>query len=164
MAIKVTIPEASLQFPQLMGRVLLGEEIIICDDSEGRIPIAKIAPSRKKRLPRLLRQNKSKNSIVLDLDKSEKPQSLMSKLRSIQIDAPEELANEIDKIPEQYWSNLLQIIRLFRESVTPVLEVHSQDAAIVEAIEDLGLVHAMLEVKNEKPLSLQEALAEMERA
>ena len=76
----------------------------------------------------------------------------------------EELANELDKIPEQYWSNLLQIIRLFRESVTPASESYSQDTALVEAIEDLGLVHAMLEVKDEKPLSLQEALAEMERA
>ena len=76
----------------------------------------------------------------------------------------EELANELDKIPEQYWSNLLQIIRLFRESVTPTSESDSQDSVIVEAIEDLGLVHAMLEVKDEKPLSLQEALAEMERA
>ena len=76
----------------------------------------------------------------------------------------EELANELDKIPEQCWLNLLQIIRLFRESVTPVSEIHSQDTAIVEAIEDLGLVHAMLEVKNEEPFSLQEALAEMERA
>ena len=76
----------------------------------------------------------------------------------------EDLANELDKIPEQYWSNLLQIIRLFRESVTPVSESHSQDTTIVEVIEDLGLVHAMLEVKGEKPLSLQEALAEMERA
>ena len=76
----------------------------------------------------------------------------------------EELDNELDKIPEQYWSNLLQIIRLFREIVTPVSESHSQDSTIVEAIEDLGLVHAMLEVKDEKPLSLQEALAEMERA
>ena len=76
----------------------------------------------------------------------------------------EELANELDKIPEQYWSNLLQIIRLFRESITPASEIHSQDPAIVEAIKDLGLVHAMLEVKDEKPLSLQEALAKMERA
>ncbi len=76
----------------------------------------------------------------------------------------EELANELDKIPEQYWSNLLQIIRLFRESVTPVAENKSQEPEIVEAIEDLGLVHAMLEVKDEKPLSLQEALAEMEKA
>ena len=53
---------------------------------------------------------------------------------------------------------------MFRESVTPVSESHSQDPEIVEAIEDLGLIHAMLEVKNEKPLSLQEAFAEMERA
>ena len=43
-------------------------------------------------------------------------------------------------------------------------EIHSQDPAIVEAIKDLGLIHAMLEVKDEKPLNLQEALAEMERA
>ena len=75
----------------------------------------------------------------------------------------EELANELDKIPEQYWSNLLQIIRLFRESVTPVTETQSPDSLIIEAMEDLGLVHAMQEVKHETPLSLQEALAEMER-
>ena len=75
----------------------------------------------------------------------------------------EELANELDKIPEQYWSNLLQIIRLFRESVTPVTETQSPDSLIIEAIEDLGLVHAMQEVKHETPLSLQEALVEMER-
>jgi hypothetical protein len=75
----------------------------------------------------------------------------------------EELANELDKIPEQYWSNLLQIIRLFRESVTPVAESRSQEPEILDAIEDLGLVHAMLEVKDEKPLSLQEAIAEMEK-
>jgi hypothetical protein len=30
-------------------------------------------------------------------------------------------------------------------------------------MEDFGLVHAMQEVKHETPLSLQEALAEMER-
>ena len=75
----------------------------------------------------------------------------------------EELANELDKIPEQYWSNLLQIIRLFRESVTPVTETHSPDLLIIEAIEDLGLIRAMQEVKHETPLSLKEALAEMER-
>jgi hypothetical protein len=75
----------------------------------------------------------------------------------------EELANELDKIPEQYWSNLLQIIRLFRESVTPVTETQSPDPLIIEAIEDFGLVHAMQKVKHETPLSLQEALAEMER-
>ena len=75
----------------------------------------------------------------------------------------EELANELDKIPEQYWSRLLQIIRLFRESVTPVTETQSPDSLIIEAIEDIGLVHAMQEVKHETPLSLQEALAEMER-
>ncbi|CAN1212963.1 hypothetical protein TUMEXPCC7403_22355 [Tumidithrix helvetica PCC 7403] len=96
MAIKVTIPEASKQFTQLMGRVLLGEEIIICDDSEGRIPIAKIAPSRKKRPSRVLRQNKGKNSIAPDLNELEKPQSLMSKLRSVQIDAPEDFASNLD--------------------------------------------------------------------
>ena len=32
------------------------------------------------------------------------------------------------------------------------------------SVEDLGLVHAMLEVKDEKPLSFQEALAEMGKA
>ncbi len=75
----------------------------------------------------------------------------------------EELANELDKIPEQYWSNLLQIIRLFRESVTPVTEAHSPDLLIIEVIEDLGLVHAMQEVKHETPINLREALSEMEK-
>jgi len=75
----------------------------------------------------------------------------------------EELANELDKIPEKYWSNLLQIIRLFRESVTPITETHSPDSLIIEVMEDLGLVHAMQEVKHETSLSLQEALIEMER-
>lgn len=75
----------------------------------------------------------------------------------------EELAHELDKIPEQYWSNLLQIIRLFRESVTPVTETQSPDSLIIEAMEDFGLVHAMQEVKHETSLSLQEALVEMER-
>ena len=51
----------------------------------------------------------------------------------------EELANELDKIPEQYWSNLLQIIRLFRESVTPVSESSAQDSVIVEAIDRLSM-------------------------
>lgn len=32
------------------------------------------------------------------------------------------------------------------------------------SVEDLGLVHAMLEVKDEKPLGFQEAVAEMEKA
>ena len=73
----------------------------------------------------------------------------------------EELANELDKIPQQYWSNLLQIIRLFRGSVTPESESYSQDPAIVEAIEDLGFVHAMLEVKDEKPFNFEEALTEI---
>lgn len=76
----------------------------------------------------------------------------------------EETIQEIEQTPQEHLPNLLQIIRLFRESVTPESESYSQDPVIVEAIEDLGLVHAMLEVKDEKPLSLQEALAEMERA
>ena len=45
----VTIPEASQQFPQLMGRVLLGEEIIICEND---IAVATITPSQRKCQPR----------------------------------------------------------------------------------------------------------------
>jgi len=45
----VTIPEASQQFSQLMGRVLLGEEIIICEND---IAVATITPSQRKRQPR----------------------------------------------------------------------------------------------------------------
>jgi hypothetical protein len=75
----------------------------------------------------------------------------------------EELAQELEKVPEQYWANLLQIIRLFRESVAPIPGDYSRNYAISEAIEDIGLVHAMQEVKDEIPLSLQEALAEMEK-
>lgn len=75
----------------------------------------------------------------------------------------EELAKELEKVPEQYWSNLLQIIRLFRESVTLNPDNYPQNSAIGEAIEDIGLVHAMREVKDEIPLSLQQALAEMEK-
>jgi antitoxin (DNA-binding transcriptional repressor) of toxin-antitoxin stability system len=44
MTITVTIPEASQQFSQLLGRVLLGEEIIICENG---IAVAMIAPSKK---------------------------------------------------------------------------------------------------------------------
>jgi antitoxin (DNA-binding transcriptional repressor) of toxin-antitoxin stability system len=40
MSITVTIPEASQQFAQLIGKVLQGEEIIICENG---IAIAAIA-------------------------------------------------------------------------------------------------------------------------
>jgi hypothetical protein len=53
----------------------------------------------------------------------------------------EELAQELEKVPEQYWANLLQIIRLFRESVAPIPGDYSRNYAISEAIEDIGLVH-----------------------
>lgn len=76
----------------------------------------------------------------------------------------EELAREIAGIPEQYRSNLLQIVRLFRESVASNLEGNSQDDSLIEAIEDLGLIRAMRSVKDETPLNLQEALAELEKA
>jgi ABC-type transport system involved in cytochrome bd biosynthesis fused ATPase/permease subunit len=74
----------------------------------------------------------------------------------------EELAYEIAKIPEKYRPNLLQIVRLFRESVASNLESNSQDVSLFEAIEDLGLIRAMQEVKDETPLNLKEALAELE--
>jgi hypothetical protein len=104
----------------------------------------------------------------LPLDNASNPYSIWgTKFETMWTNSPtifaEELDNELNKIPEQYWSNLLQIIRLFRKSVTPLTETHAPDPLIIEAIEDLGLVHAMQEVKHETLFSLQEALAEIER-
>jgi antitoxin (DNA-binding transcriptional repressor) of toxin-antitoxin stability system len=65
MTITVTIPEASQQFPQLMGRVLLGEEIIICENG---VAIAKITPSQRKRQPRVAGQDKGKIFIAPDFN------------------------------------------------------------------------------------------------
>jgi antitoxin (DNA-binding transcriptional repressor) of toxin-antitoxin stability system len=65
MTITVTIPEASQQFPQLMGRVLLGEEIIICENG---VAIAKITPSQRKRQPRVAGQDKGKTFIAPDFN------------------------------------------------------------------------------------------------
>ena len=65
MTITVTIPEASQQFSQLMGRVLLGEEIIICENG---IAVATIAPSKKNRNPRVAGQDKGKIFISPDFN------------------------------------------------------------------------------------------------
>jgi antitoxin (DNA-binding transcriptional repressor) of toxin-antitoxin stability system len=54
MTIKVTIPQANQQFSQLMESVLQGEEIIICEDNDQSVPIARIAaiyPAKKNRIP-----------------------------------------------------------------------------------------------------------------
>ncbi len=65
MTIIVTIPEASQQFSQLIGRVLLGEEILICENG---IAIATISPSQKKRQPRISGQDKGKIFIAPDFN------------------------------------------------------------------------------------------------
>jgi antitoxin (DNA-binding transcriptional repressor) of toxin-antitoxin stability system len=65
MTITVTIPEASQQFSQLMGQVMLGEEIIICENGE---TIATIKPSPKKRQPRIAGQDKGKIFIAPDFN------------------------------------------------------------------------------------------------
>jgi antitoxin (DNA-binding transcriptional repressor) of toxin-antitoxin stability system len=65
MTITVTIPEASQQFSQLMGQVLLGEEIIICENG---IAVATITPSKKKCQPRLAGQDKGKIFIAPDFN------------------------------------------------------------------------------------------------
>ncbi len=65
MPISVTIPEASQQFSQLIGRVLLGEEILICENG---IAVATIAPSKKKRQPRTPGQDKGKIFIAADFN------------------------------------------------------------------------------------------------
>jgi antitoxin (DNA-binding transcriptional repressor) of toxin-antitoxin stability system len=54
MTIKVTIPQADQQFSKLMESVFHGEEIIICEDNDHRIPIARITairPTKRKRTP-----------------------------------------------------------------------------------------------------------------
>jgi antitoxin (DNA-binding transcriptional repressor) of toxin-antitoxin stability system len=65
MTITVTIPEASQQFSHLMGQVLLGEEIIICENG---IAVATITPSKKKRQPRVAGQDKGKIFISSDFN------------------------------------------------------------------------------------------------
>jgi antitoxin (DNA-binding transcriptional repressor) of toxin-antitoxin stability system len=65
MTITVTIPEASQQFSQMMGQVLLGEEIIICENG---VAVAKITPSQRKRQPRVAGQDKGKISIAIAPD------------------------------------------------------------------------------------------------
>lgn len=65
MTITVTIPEASQKFSQLMGQVLLGEEIIICENG---IAIATITPTKKKRQPRVSGQDKGKIFIAPDFN------------------------------------------------------------------------------------------------
>ncbi|AFY73530.1 antitoxin of toxin-antitoxin stability system [Synechococcus sp. PCC 7502] len=65
MTITVTIPEASQQFSQLMGQVMLGEEIIICENGEA---IAIIKPSPKKRQPRIAGQDKGKIFIATNFN------------------------------------------------------------------------------------------------
>jgi antitoxin (DNA-binding transcriptional repressor) of toxin-antitoxin stability system len=65
MTITVTIPEASQKFSQLMGQVLLGEEIIICENG---VAVAKITPSPRKRQPRIAGQDKGKIFIAPDFN------------------------------------------------------------------------------------------------
>jgi antitoxin (DNA-binding transcriptional repressor) of toxin-antitoxin stability system len=65
MTITVTIPEASQQFAQLIGKVLQGEEIIICENG---VAIATIAPSPRKRQPRIAGQDKGKIFIAPDFN------------------------------------------------------------------------------------------------
>ncbi len=65
MTITVTIPEASQQFSQLMGKVMLGEEVIICENGEA---IATIKPTSKKQKPRLAGQDKGKIFIAPDFN------------------------------------------------------------------------------------------------
>ena len=58
-----------------------------------------------------------------------------------------------------------QIVPADYEQLLRELKNRIRSAQIKAALAvNRGLVHAMLEVKDEKPLSLQEALAEMERA
>lgn len=61
----MTIPEASQQFSQLMGQVLLGKEIIICENGIGA---ATITLSKKKRQARLAGQDKGEIFIAPDFN------------------------------------------------------------------------------------------------
>ncbi|MFN9059639.1 MAG: type II toxin-antitoxin system Phd/YefM family antitoxin [Pseudanabaena sp.] len=60
MTTTVIITEASQQFSQLIGQVLLGEEIIICENG---IAFATITPSKKKRQHRVAEKDKGKTFI-----------------------------------------------------------------------------------------------------
>ncbi len=60
------------------------------------------------------------------------------------------LVVEIEKIPKEYWSNLLQIIRLFRESVT--VESASQNSW-EKIIHDLKNPDPVVKVARQKALS-----------
>ncbi|MGK7945374.1 MAG: type II toxin-antitoxin system Phd/YefM family antitoxin [Microcystaceae cyanobacterium] len=54
MTIKVTIPQANQQFSKLMESVLQGEEILIVEDNDPSVPIARITaihPTKKNRIP-----------------------------------------------------------------------------------------------------------------
>lgn len=58
---------------------------------------------------------------------------------------------------------VVQTSKNYEEAQLWLLEDEFEPIRSRLSVEDLGLVHAMLEVKDEKPLSLQEAVAEMER-
>lgn len=67
----------------------------------------------------------------------------------------ESLVFEIEKIPKEYWSNLLQFIRLFHESVT------------VKPAPSDAWAKAMEEIKNPDPIkkaARQKALSELLRS
>jgi RelB Antitoxin alpha helical domain len=59
---------------------------------------------------------------------------------------------------------VVQTSKSYEEAQLWLLEDEFEPVRGRLSIEDLGLVHAMLEVKDEEPLSLQEALAVMERS
>jgi len=65
MSITVTIPEASQQFAQLIGKVLQGKKIIICEND---VAIAAIAPRPRKRQIRIAGQDKGKIFIAPDFN------------------------------------------------------------------------------------------------
>ncbi len=59
---------------------------------------------------------------------------------------------------------VVQTSKSYEEAQLWLLEDEFEPVRGRLSTEDLGIVHAMLEVKDEEPLSLQEALAVMERS
>jgi hypothetical protein len=63
------------------------------------------------------------------LEQIKEKQSSQDNWTELSQDSLASIVLEIEKIPQEHWSNLLQIIRLFRESVTlktPVVDAASK--------------------------------------
>lgn len=68
MTLKITISRSSPQFSQLLEPILRGEEILLCEEGEEEIPIARVIPTGRKRHPRQPGQDRGKIFIAPDFN------------------------------------------------------------------------------------------------